>query len=188
MWAYHSFISMNEDLNAGLIGPTVVYPSGKMNTTMASHREFTLLYSNFDESNSFMSSINAKRHGINNATASLFPLLSLGQGYRNESIWGPQYTNLASANQLSSSAAPLFHTLNGRIYANNDPFQVCVNDPTIWYVYSFGSAAHSFHMHGNGFVYMGRNFATIAMQDGTMCEHLLKYSGEDQTRFLPLCR
>ena len=32
------------------------------------------------------------------------------------------------------------------------------------------SAAHSFHMHGNGFVHMGRNFASIGMQDGTIWE------------------
>lgn len=104
MWAYHSFISMNEDLNAGLIGPTVVYPSGKMNTTMASHREFTLLYSNFDESNSFMSSISAKRHGINNATASIFPPLSLAKAMATNPSGGP--STLISHRQINSRPQP----------------------------------------------------------------------------------
>lgn len=168
MWAYHSYVSMLNDLNAGLMGPTIVYPRGQMNTTMSSHREFVLLYMNFDEAQSFLSATNARNFGVTSANTSVMSLPSYGPGYGNYSIWHPQIVNINSATQLSSTQAPTFRSLNGRSYANNPPFEMCLDDKVIWYVYALGSASHVFHMHGNGVTLGGMNKATVSINDGEM--------------------
>lgn len=173
MWAYHSYVTMDNDLNAGLVGPTIVYPRGQMNATMASHREFTLLYMNFDESVSFLSATNAQAAGIsdkNATTSNLFPnILTSDQAtYSNYSIWHPQLTNLLSSSALTTTQAPTFMSLNGRSLANGVPFEMCQDDAVIWYVYSVGSSSHVFHMHGNGFTYLGQNKASLSLNDGVM--------------------
>jgi manganese oxidase len=171
MWAYHSYISMQEDQNAGLIGNTIAYAPGKMQDTMESYREFVLTYMQYDESNSFMSQTNKQMLASSNSSdgasgSSLTPIPVTGGGYGNYSIWHPQIVNLLSSNQLSTVQAPTFSTLNGLVYANNAPFEVCVNDPTIWYVSAFGSNPHVFHMHGNGFNLNGVNQAAISKFPG----------------------
>ena len=169
MWGYHSFVTMQEDLNAGLVGPTIVYSRGKMNSTMASNREFTLMYMQYDESNSFLSDTNAQQMlGITNTSSSVSPVPALGQGYGNYSIWHPQITNLLSSGKLSPSQAPTFSTLNGLVFANNNPFEMCAGDSVIWYVVAYGNNPHVFHMHGNGFVYQGMNMASISINAGVM--------------------
>ncbi|KIW87323.1 uncharacterized protein Z519_11959 [Cladophialophora bantiana CBS 173.52] len=172
MWAYHSYVSMQEDQNAGLIGSTIVYAPGMMNDTMARYREFVLVYMQYDESDSFMSQTNLELLAGTNISDSgtdlSLPAPQLNHGYGNFSIWHPQEVNLRSSGQLSATQAPTFSTLNGYVYANNAPFEVCVNDPTIWYVSAFGSNPHVFHMHGNGFVLNGNNYAAISINDGEM--------------------
>ncbi len=113
MWGYHSYISLQEDQNAGLTGSTIVYAAGKMNATVASYREFVLVYMQFDESDSFMSLINKQAPGVSNASApaldaNAFPMPTLGQGYGNYSIWHPQLVNVASSLELNSTQAPTF--------------------------------------------------------------------------------
>jgi manganese oxidase len=46
------------NLNAGLTDPSIVYPRGQMNATMAADREFIVTFVNFDESWSFISAKN----------------------------------------------------------------------------------------------------------------------------------
>lgn len=62
-WGYHSYVSFPQDSYAGLIGSQIVYQPGQMKTTMASYREFALLFMDFDESQSFMSAVNAHAGG-----------------------------------------------------------------------------------------------------------------------------
>lgn len=60
----------------------------------------------------------------------------------------------ATAGELSifnQMAPPEFYVINGFVYANNPPFQMCVDDPVIWYVFAMGADLHVFHMHGNNF-------------------------------------
>lgn len=38
--SYHSYIAMQSDEDAGLIGPTIIYGQGMMNSTMSNYREF----------------------------------------------------------------------------------------------------------------------------------------------------
>jgi hypothetical protein len=164
MWAYHSYISMEQDMFAGLIGSTIVYSAGKMNATMASHREFVLVYMQYDESDSIMSAVNKQYLTGNDQLVSSTntPSPTTPESYGNSSIWEPQVINLMSSGQLNSTQAPAFSALNGLIYANNAPFEVCANDPTIWYVSAFGDNPHAFHMHGNGFMHGGDNMAVIS--------------------------
>jgi hypothetical protein len=180
--SYHSYVSLEQDSNAGLIGPSIIYASGQMEKTMAEYREFPLLYMIYSESQSFLSNKNAAAlkssgqgesgaqgygyHG--NAPGHSGPVAmvanlsaSLPQG--NYSIWHPQLVNLQSAGQFS---APPFFTMNGYIFANNPIFDMCLDDKVIWYTYAYGGASHVFHMHGNGFAYHGANAYAISLNDG----------------------
>lgn len=49
---------MQQDADAGLIGPQIVYASGQMKATMENYREIPLLYMIYDESDSWLSAEN----------------------------------------------------------------------------------------------------------------------------------
>lgn len=155
---------MYEDTNAGLIGPTIIYAKGAMESTMAGYREIPLLYMIYDEDVSFLSGnnsavLNGTHQGGN---ASQVPAIYPGG---NQSYWYPQVVNINSGQQFSS--APSFHTMNGYVFANNPVFDMCLNDKVIWYVNAYGSASHVFHMHGSSFVYDGAHKSyAVSMNDG----------------------
>lgn len=141
------------NLNAGLTCPTIVYPRGQMNATMAAHREFIVTFMNFDESWSFISAKNAHSFGVEPlALPSNTSIPSQDNGYGKYSNWQPQIVNIESSSQLSTQQAPVFHSVNGGVFANDPPFEMCQDDKILWYVQAHGSASHVFHMHGNGFV------------------------------------
>lgn len=54
---------MQEDTNAGLIGPTFIYGRGQMQHVMNSYREIPLLYMVYDENDSWLSGVNAQKLG-----------------------------------------------------------------------------------------------------------------------------
>lgn len=139
-----------------------------MNKTMATHREFVLLYENFDESMSFLASTNAKIYGNSTNMSSNAMPVTLEHNYSgNMSFWKSQLTNMPTVS-LSSTQAQQFYTLNGRVFSNLAPFELCTDDRAIWYIYAFGGASHVFHMHGNGFNYHGANMASKSINDGNM--------------------
>ncbi|KAK4997832.1 hypothetical protein LTR66_002819 [Elasticomyces elasticus] len=215
LWGYHSYVSLYEDTNAGLVGPQIVYQRGQMNSTMANYREFPLLYMNYDESASILSTTNMQRlvkspsgftssassapsstsafsdtrstdnygnghytarnsvrqannaQGTATAIATPSALASGTPGFGNYSFWHPQLTNLNAAGGFLF--APNWNTMNGYVYANSPPFEMCLDDKVIWYVYAYGIASHVFHMHGNGFTHNGgMNQASIGINDGEM--------------------
>jgi FtsP/CotA-like multicopper oxidase with cupredoxin domain len=187
MHGYHGYVTLEQDTNAGLIGPHIVYQPGMMNATIAAYREFPLLYMAFDESVSFMSAINARTHknasnhgGFGNgpfgdAGWSGFTDSLDGHSYGNYSIWHPQLVNLMSSGRIQ---APKFYSLNGYVFANNPFFQMCKDDKVIWYLYAHGSETHVFHMHGNGFQHpLGRNKASKAVSPGEMFSLFMNATG-----------
>lgn len=164
--AYHSFVSYQEDTNAGLAGPTIIYAPGQMNSTMAGNREITLLYMIYNENDSWLSAQNkARLNGSATSEMSSSSTIPTGSSIigsnnsSNESYWYPQLVNYNASSQFSS--APSFHTMNGYVFANNPVFDMCLNDKVIWYTYAYGSASHAFHMHGNGFKYQGSDMDVI---------------------------
>lgn len=167
MWGYHSYVTMEQDLNAGLMGPQIVYPAGTMNTTINTYREFPLLFMAFDETDSFMSAINSGSSSSSGQISSENPSYSsstidpfnLGGFSGNYSTWHPQLTNLKTSGHGNG---PSFYSLNGYVFANNPEFGMCLNDRVIWYVYAQGGASHVFHMHGNSFTFQGFNRASIS--------------------------
>jgi hypothetical protein len=178
MWAYHSFVNMPSDTNAGLIGPTIVYNRGTMNMTMATKREFVLLYMVYDETMSFLASTNQMKYSNHTINSSMAMPVVLQQPYSgNESFWKPQLTNMPTVS-LSSANAPQFYALNGRVLANNPPFEMCLDDAANWYVYGFGGASHVFHMHGNSFKWRGANYASMSLNDGNMFDLHMNATGE----------
>lgn len=162
--SYHSYVSMYEDTNAGLIGPTIIYAKGAMESTMAKYREIPLLYMIYNENVSFLSGnnsvvLNGTRQSSN---ASRVPAIYPGG---NQSYWYPQVVNINSGQQFSN--APSFHTMNGYIFANNPVFDMCLDDQVIWYVNAYGSASHVFHMHGSSFAYDGAHKSyAVSINDG----------------------
>lgn len=165
--AYHNYVNLEADLNAGLQGPFIVYASGQMNATMAANREFVFLLDIFDETKSFLASTNAAKAGIATNTSSIISdLMSMQMG--NYTTWYPQVANMPSTS-LTSAQAPAWHTINGYVF-NNVRFDMCSTDAVIWYVYAFGSASHVFHLHGNNFRLEGQGTwqASHALNDGNM--------------------
>ena len=169
MHAYHSFVSYREDSNAGLIGPSIIYAPGKMKSTMAQHREFTLLYMIYDENNSWLSSQNKPPRIFSWKSNKCQPWSTWSRrtyaappvdSPSNESYWHPQLVNYNASGKFKR--APSVYSMNGYVYANNPVFDMCLNDKVIWYVYSYGSASHTFHMHGNGFASGGVNMDIIS--------------------------
>ncbi|KAH0282181.1 Cupredoxin, partial [Aureobasidium sp. EXF-3399] len=157
--SYHSYVSIQQDTNAGLIGPTIIYAKGTMDKVMAEYREIPFLFNIYEEDTSFLSGINAKKltnQTINNQITTLFNA--------NSSIWYPQEVNINGAGQFSS--APSFRSINGYVYSNNPVFEMCLGDKVLWYAMSYGSAAHVFHMHGNAFTWAKVGQYAIALGDG----------------------
>lgn len=194
-----------------------------MEQTMATYREFPLLYMIYDESDSWLSAKNqARLNSSDNANAKRSAWNDHGQhashgssnsgnndsadgnshstygnpsdgGYNNMNegsssanasgmgtfniqnpnnlwsagnytVWHPQLVNLAGAGQWS--AAPSWHTMNGYVFSNNPPFEMCLGDKAIWYVNGYGSASHVFHMHGHSFTYHGFDEYAVSINDG----------------------
>lgn len=186
--SYHSYVSLEQDSNAGLIGPSIVYPRGQMAKVMSEYREFNMLYMIFTEAQSFLSGVNAAalnssgsdggQSGVcingnvsnvvacdkqsGSASIESHALHSFPAG--NYSIWHPQLVNFEGAGQFS--AATTFYTINGYIFANNPIFDMCLDDKVIWYVNAYGAASHVFHMHGNGVKYHGTGEFAISLNDG----------------------
>lgn len=172
MHGYHSYVSMQEDLNAGLLGPQITYRRGKMNETMARYREFPVLLQGIYESKSMFAAVNARREG-RNATVDYEKTFSELRQYGNETVWKPQMTTLLSS--LRFSDAPTFHAMNGYVLGNLPTFEMSLGDEVIWFVYGMSPLlpcsclcvghrvtncsgegdAHSFHLQGHGFTHNG---------------------------------
>lgn len=121
-WSYHSFVNMYADTNAGLMGPLIVYAPGAMNATMASYREFTLLYNVYTQTESFLAAANEQKYGNGSQIPKEVQLAEQYAG--NYSIWKPQLVNMPSVD-LSSTQAPKLHSLNGYMYSNGEAFEMC---------------------------------------------------------------
>ncbi|KAL1961659.1 hypothetical protein VTN77DRAFT_1334 [Rasamsonia byssochlamydoides] len=170
LWSYHPYVSMYEDLDAGSFGPVIVYNPGKMESVMRQNREFIVLYSDEKEWNSFLALHNARKYIPTVAVANLsdqYPQISRGRS--NYSIWYPQFINNPNTN-VTSDMAPEFYSINGYIYANNPPFEMCINDSVIWYLYDMGSDTHVFHLHGDNIIdpVTGAISATVTLNPGQM--------------------
>ncbi|KAH9827085.1 Multicopper oxidase [Teratosphaeria destructans] len=168
---YHSYVALQQDSNAGLIGPQITYAQGAMDRTMATYREFTLLYMIYNEADSWLSGENqALLHGGSSDPPSAFagPDTPGSANATGAGTYGINTTALAtlwSGNQ-SYPAAPSFYTLSGYLFANNPTYEMCLGDPVIWYVNAYGAASHVFHMHGNGFTYEGNRRYAVSLNDG----------------------
>jgi hypothetical protein len=109
LWAYHSYVSMYQDADAGLSGPVIVYNPGTMNKTMANNREFIIFYGDNQESNSFLAQHNVQKYlpgaysSVVNETG-MYPKPGPG----NESYWYPQEVNTPLTNVNTSVAANFF--------------------------------------------------------------------------------
>lgn len=132
MHAYHSYVSIQEDLNAGLVGPQITYQRGEMDNTMARYHEFPLLLQGTDESKSMLAATNARREG-RQVTVDYEDTFSDLRQYGNSTVWKPQITTLLSS--LEFSDAPMFFAMNGYVLGNIPSFEMSVGDEVIWFVY-----------------------------------------------------
>lgn len=111
IWSYHPYVSMYQDQDAGGFGPVIIYNPGKMESVMAQNREFVLLYSDNQESNSFLALHNVRKYlpSMASQVANLsdeYPEVTQGLG--NRSVWYPQFINTPKTNVTSEMAASFF--------------------------------------------------------------------------------
>ncbi|OBT98548.1 hypothetical protein VE01_03637 [Pseudogymnoascus verrucosus] len=177
IFSYHPYVSMYQDTDAGSYGPVIIYNPGRMEVVMKGNREFVLVYSDNQESNSFLALHNVQKYlpGMASQVANLsFQYPTVTQGVGNYSIWYPQFINTPKTN-VTTTMAPNFFPINGYIYANNPAFSMCVNDPIIWYLYDMGFDTHVFHMHGENTVdaVTGATSATVVLNPGQMTSVLM---------------
>lgn len=79
--SYHSYVALEQDTEAGLIGPSIVYAPGMMKSTMANYREIPLLYMIYSEAISWLSGANAALLGGGAGVGGGFgPSSSVGSG------------------------------------------------------------------------------------------------------------
>ena len=104
--SYHSYVDLDIDTNSGLIGPSIVYAKGQMNSTMANYREIPLLYMIYDEYTSFLSGENAKIFNNPDGSPEYGGLDTTSLWTGNYSIWHPQLVNLKASGRLGK--APSF--------------------------------------------------------------------------------
>lgn len=86
-------LNLQYDVETGLVGPVIVYPEGKLNSTIAKHPEFVVYYSSTDETNSWFLNKNIQKYlpdqfnaseAIPAVTGDMTPTIAA-----NSSIWGP---------------------------------------------------------------------------------------------------
>lgn len=160
-----------------------------MNSTMASHREFLVTFNTHYEAKSFLAGTNAARAGLNTSSLQVTNTLIGRPHVGNESFWVPQLANFP-AYSLTQDQAPIFYSLNGYVLGNGAPYEMCRDDPVLWYIMvsqslfppfshtspaanfwlpqAFGEASHVFHMHGNNFKYLDQWQASMSLNAGEM--------------------
>lgn len=124
---------MPADVSAGLSGPVYIYSEGKMNSTMASNREFLVTFNTHYEAKSFLAGVNAERAGVNLSTLQPTNTLIGRPHVGNESFWVPQLANFPPV-LLTQDQGPVFYSMNGYILGNGAPYEMCRNDPVLWYI------------------------------------------------------
>ncbi|KAK9384413.1 Cupredoxin [Lipomyces mesembrius] len=166
LFSYHSYISMYQDQDAGLSGPVIIYNQGMMEEVMGTNREFVVLYSDNQEWNSFLALQNVKKYlpgfKVKNLTSE-YPI----PGSENKSYWYPQMTNTPKTN-IDSTVAANFFPMNGYVFGNGPPFEMCLGDSTIWYLWNSGFDQHAVHWHGHNVVNNGRLTAVVPIAAGQM--------------------
>jgi manganese oxidase len=160
---------MYQDQDAGLSGPVITYAPGMMNSTMASNREFIVFYGDNQEWNSFLALHNVQKYLPSAYSPSLnqssnYPKLPSG----NISFWYPQLINAPKAPSITPTMASNFFPMNGYIFSNNPPFEMCVNDNVIWYLWDHGFDTHVAHWHGNNVNYNGIELTSVPLNPGEM--------------------
>ena len=118
MWAYHSYVSMYQDADAGLSGPVIVYNPGKMDEVMANNREFVLFYGDNQESNSFLA-----LHNVRKYLPDVYPTVAnltsqYPQPTMNRTFWQPQMMNSPLTN-VSTTMAPNFFPVCCHYYSSS---------------------------------------------------------------------
>lgn len=108
LWAYHSYVSMYQDADAGLSGPFIAYNQGKMDEVMTNNREFILFYGDNQESNSFLA-----MHNVQKYLPDVYPTIA-NETYEylmstmNQTFWVPQMINTPKNNITTTIAANFF--------------------------------------------------------------------------------
>lgn len=88
----------------------IIYNPGRMDAVMKGNREFVLIYSDNQESNSFLALHNVQKYlpGMASQVANLsFQYPQMIQGIGNHSIWYPQFINTPKTN-VTTTMAPNF--------------------------------------------------------------------------------
>ncbi|KAK5742376.1 hypothetical protein LTR17_003388 [Elasticomyces elasticus] len=126
--SYHSYVALQQDSNAGLIGPQIIYAKGQMASTMANYREIPLLFMIYDESDSWLSAENKAALGGSSRGSSSPPshpgrpmkrdAHGLGNQHRQGPPQDPSHSNSHGPPQGNNPDANSIMPSNGYQYPN----------------------------------------------------------------------
>lgn len=100
-------INLQFDIETGLYGPVVVYPEGKLESTIAKHPEFIIYYSTTDESNSWYTNKNIQKFLPDQYDPrQVRPAVVTPTIQANASIWGPVNADIPLTGLSTFSSQP----------------------------------------------------------------------------------
>ncbi|KAI5239083.1 hypothetical protein E4T43_06988 [Aureobasidium subglaciale] len=124
--SYHSYVSLYEDANTGLIGPTIIYATGTMDKIMSEYREIPFLFMIYTESTSFLSGVNAERLASQtNIKPDITHLYNTINGYTFSN--NPMFEMCLGDKVLYASYVFHMHG-NGYTYLNTKRYATSIND------------------------------------------------------------
>ncbi|GAB1607747.1 hephaestin-like [Argonauta hians] len=130
-WHYTSAVDPIRDVYSGLIGPIVICRPGILNNRQKRKdidKEFVFLFWVVDEMRSWY--------------------------FRDNVAYYTPCKHNITVDDDDIQESNLFHSINGRIYGNNEGMFINTGDRVAWYLMSYGGEkdVHTIHLHGQTFV------------------------------------
>lgn len=157
-WLYHSHVSGDEEINAGLSGFIIVTDASRARpdgTPVDVDRELALMFQNFDES------------GISEAQE--YANVKIVNGKTEDGIPAPPVPTWAETQETKELA--MRHAINGRIFGNLQGIEMVEGERVRWYLFALGTDpdVHTAHWHGARLKdALGHSTDVIELMPGTM--------------------
>ncbi|XP_078613011.1 hephaestin-like protein [Branchiostoma floridae x Branchiostoma japonicum] len=135
-WAYYSSVDLVKDTSSGLIGPLVVCRQGTLGADgrrSDADREFVLMFTGTEESNSWYLDENIRNH------------------CETPDQVDPENEDFAEANVM--------HAVNGLVLHNLHGLEMVEDEEVVWYLMGMGTEVdtHTVHFHGQTFIHTTDN-------------------------------
>ncbi|KAH9508748.1 hypothetical protein Btru_049803 [Bulinus truncatus] len=166
-WLYYSSVDPVKDTNSGLVGAVVICRSGTLDSYSRRKdvdRELFTLFTVMDENFSWYLEENIQR----------FAPARVGTDYKND----PQFVE---SNRK--------HTINGRLFGNNQNLIMNYNQDVAWNVLGIGAEVdlHTVHFHGHTYVQPSFNHRDDVLQIFPGMAEVVQFIADDPGTFLIHC-